>query len=126
MFDKQTKEEAKSALLEEVRQLGVAKIEDLINRFESSFVRDGLDRVPVLMTELVADRLVIELLYRNPPNYLLRSLYFPEGAQTHNVRVLPLEMAKRARLRPSNFFEMSNDQQWAIDKALGILDWDGT
>ena len=27
--------------------------------------------------------------------------------------------------RPSNFFKLSAEEQWAIDKRLGILDWDG-
>jgi hypothetical protein len=27
--------------------------------------------------------------------------------------------------RPSYFFKLSAEEQWAIDKQLGILDWDG-
>ena len=34
--------------------------------------------------------------------------------------------AQRALKRPDNFFELSGETQWAIDKSLGILDWDGT
>lgn len=30
-----------------------------------------------------------------------------------------------ARERPSNYFNLSGEDQWAIDKRLGILDWDG-
>lgn len=33
--------------------------------------------------------------------------------------------AERAKLRPSNFNSMTADQQWEIDKGLGLLDWDG-
>lgn len=27
--------------------------------------------------------------------------------------------------RPLNFEELSSEEQWGIDKELGILDWDG-
>lgn len=27
--------------------------------------------------------------------------------------------------RPSDFFELDTEVQWAIDKSLGILDWEG-
>ena len=32
----------------------------------------------------------------------------------------------RALQRPSNYKRLSSEQQWDIDKGLGILDWDGT
>jgi hypothetical protein len=32
---------------------------------------------------------------------------------------------QRATLRPSNFNELSHEEQWSIDKALGLLDWNG-
>jgi hypothetical protein len=32
---------------------------------------------------------------------------------------------KLAQERPSNFLQLDPDTQWAIDKNLGILDWDG-
>lgn len=28
--------------------------------------------------------------------------------------------------RPANFFQLSAEDQWAWDKSLGILDWDGS
>lgn len=28
-------------------------------------------------------------------------------------------------MRPSSYFELSAESQWATDKSLGILDWDG-
>lgn len=28
--------------------------------------------------------------------------------------------------RPKDFFHLSAQTQWAIDKSLGILDWDGS
>lgn len=36
------------------------------------------------------------------------------------------EGAQQAKKRPSNYCELSPAEQWAVDKALGILDWDGT
>ena len=35
----------------------------------------------------------------------------------------PLTLA--AQRRPHNFFDLDGREQWAIDKSLGILDWDG-
>jgi len=32
----------------------------------------------------------------------------------------------KAALRPSNYATLSAEEQWAVDKRLGILDWDGT
>lgn len=36
------------------------------------------------------------------------------------------EMAIEAEKRPDNYKELSPEEQWEIDKELGILDWDGT
>jgi len=35
------------------------------------------------------------------------------------------EMFETSFRRPSNYFKLSGEQQWAIDKELGILDWTG-
>jgi len=35
------------------------------------------------------------------------------------------EMFEKSFQRPCNYFELSGESQWAIDKELGILDWDG-
>ena len=35
-------------------------------------------------------------------------------------------MKDKAKQRPADFATLSPKRQWAIDKALGILDWDGT
>jgi hypothetical protein len=29
----------------------------------------------------------------------------------------------QALQRPANFYELSGEEQWAIDKSLGLLDW---
>jgi hypothetical protein len=34
--------------------------------------------------------------------------------------------AERAKLRPANYLELEPEEQWTIDKQLGILDWDGS
>ncbi len=39
---------------------------------------------------------------------------------------LPRSLYERAQLRPANFAEMTPEKRWAVDKELGILDWDGT
>jgi len=36
------------------------------------------------------------------------------------------EMFELSFQRPRNFLNLSPDAQWAIDKSLGILDWEGT
>ena len=35
------------------------------------------------------------------------------------------EMFEKSFERPSNFFKLDEEEQWAIDKNLGILDWIG-
>ena len=35
------------------------------------------------------------------------------------------EMFEKSFERPKNFFKLSEQEQWAIDKRLGILDWNG-
>ena len=35
------------------------------------------------------------------------------------------EMFEKSFQRPSNFFKLSGERQWEIDKELGILDWVG-
>jgi hypothetical protein len=35
------------------------------------------------------------------------------------------EMFEKSFERPWNYFKLSSEEQWAIDKALGILDWCG-
>lgn len=34
-------------------------------------------------------------------------------------------MAVKALGRPKDFFKLEAEAQWAVDKSLGILDWDG-
>jgi len=36
-----------------------------------------------------------------------------------------IPMNVRAAYRPDNFKELSPEDQWDVDKKLGILDWDG-
>lgn len=36
------------------------------------------------------------------------------------------EMFEKSFERPKNFFLLSPERQWEIDKDLGILDWYGT
>lgn len=35
------------------------------------------------------------------------------------------EMFEKSFERPSNYFKLSPERQWEIDKNLGILDWEG-
>lgn len=35
-------------------------------------------------------------------------------------------MFEKSFQRPKNFLNLSPEVQWAIDKSLGILDWEGT
>lgn len=35
------------------------------------------------------------------------------------------EMFELSFQRPKNYFRLSNQEQWDIDKSLGILDWQG-
>lgn len=40
--------------------------------------------------------------------------------------VVKVKMSERAKERPKNFKDLPPDEQWKIDKRLGILDWDGS
>ncbi len=35
------------------------------------------------------------------------------------------EMFEKSFQRPKNYFKLAADEQWGIDKRLGILDWNG-
>lgn len=35
------------------------------------------------------------------------------------------QMFEKSFERPSNYFKLSSEKQWEIDKNLGILDWEG-
>jgi len=35
------------------------------------------------------------------------------------------EMFEKSFLRPTNYFKLSEREQWRIDSKLGILDWEG-
>ena len=35
------------------------------------------------------------------------------------------QMFEKSFERPRNYFNLSTEEQWDIDKALGILDWQG-
>lgn len=35
------------------------------------------------------------------------------------------EMFEKSFERPSNYFHLSPNRQWEIDRQLGILDWEG-
>ncbi len=35
------------------------------------------------------------------------------------------EMFEKSFERPTNYFKLRPEEQWAIDKKLGILDWKG-
>lgn len=35
------------------------------------------------------------------------------------------EMFEKSFQRPTNYFSLSEQKQWEIDKELGILDWEG-
>jgi hypothetical protein len=36
------------------------------------------------------------------------------------------EMFEKSFQRPKNYFKLSMERQWEIDKGLGILDWSGS
>jgi len=41
------------------------------------------------------------------------------------IETEPSDGARRAALRSTNYNELSGQEQWDQDRALGILDWDG-
>ena len=49
-----------------------------------------------------------------------------ELARRRSCRAPKGPMAMVAARRPENFASLSEEERWAIDKHLGILDWDGS
>lgn len=51
------------------------------------------------------------------------------GAKDRDDRLLywtpQRRMCKLAEMRPTNYDQLSPQEQWDVDKRLGILDWDG-
>ena len=45
----------------------------------------------------------------------------PDGKNLYSLS----EGARKALDRPANYADLPPSEQWAIDKQLGILDWDG-
>lgn len=61
---------------------------------------------------------------RNGPRQALRGL--PPPAVRVKIPPRPPSFgALQARLRPANYEDLPQDEQWAIDRKLRILDWDG-
>lgn len=56
----------------------------------------------------------------------LALIFKKKREQMKNKLLTQKEMAKEAKKRPQNYKDLSAEQQWKIDKELGILDWDGT
>lgn len=46
-------------------------------------------------------------------------------AQIHGEPLTQNEAFHAANFRPKKFRRLSSEERWAIDKRLGILDWDG-
>ena len=46
------------------------------------------------------------------------------GNKTRNY-MTEQEMFEKSFFRPPNYFKLSAERQWEIDKELGILDWKG-
>ena len=51
---------------------------------------------------------------------------FNVSSRNNNFKKEQSDGSRKAKLRPSNFEELSARDQWEIDKELGILDWDGS
>lgn len=51
----------------------------------------------------------------------------PEVQEAVRARRARMErmMFEKSFLRPSNYFRLSDEEQWRIDERLGILDWEG-
>ena len=45
---------------------------------------------------------------------------------TDEGKALLSSEASTATMRPLDYAKRSNEEQWSIDKRLGILDWDGS
>lgn len=120
-MDPFTKEEVKIALVATVTAMTMASEEALCNAYRTSSAQL---RIPVqtLLAELIIEDKLVQKLFRlaGRPAYVC---YFPVG--TVNGHFLQTEMKARVQYRPANFDQLGPEEQWAWDKALGILDWRG-
>ncbi len=48
------------------------------------------------------------------------------GCWDHRLDVTRAILFEKSFERPRNYFDLSEEAQWEIDKGLGLLDWDGT
>jgi hypothetical protein len=125
MIDPLTREEAKEAIIQYVIEKGVARLEDLVSWY-AGILKGSLPPVQTLLAELLMEKKLTEKKFRRSTvevKWPIQFLYFP--ADTFEAHPLQSEMVKRVQYRPANFQELSPDQQWEWDKALGILDYEG-
>jgi hypothetical protein len=121
MMDPMTKEEVKGSITQFIATQFAVSLEELTAIYQGSAGQlSPAVKVPTLLAEMVMESRIEQRLFR-VMGQPVRIYYFPLG--TINAHLLQTEMADRARHRPQNFDQLSVEEQWNWDKALGILDW---
>ncbi len=128
MIEPLTIEEVKSSLVQYITLKGVARLEELAEYYNRLGFHGDFPLLQTVLAELVMGELITEKKFRGPtrfPSNLspVQFLYFTSG--THEAHLLQKEMAARMRYRPKGFDQMTPEQQWEWDKALGVLDYRG-
>lgn len=87
-----------------------------IQTYHAAYLAEKLNCIygPALLSSSEVRRTFIEVLLEG--EFQLTRIKNPNGK----------DAAERAKLRPANFADLTPDEQWQIDKDLGILDWDGS
>jgi hypothetical protein len=124
MMDLPSLSEIEEHIVGYIKREGVVKLETLITFFRSFGVPD-YGPVQTVLAGLVYRGRIDEMVYRPWPRYEARFIYFMGGTRMRPTSLTQEEMGERAKFRPHNFNQLSPQEQWGYDRALGILDWRG-
>jgi hypothetical protein len=123
-MDPITKEEFLADLVQHIHLKEALSLKELGYYYRSSIASTSdLPPLQTLLAELVVRGQISERKFRingGPVKYLYFAPYCLAETQ-----LLQDEMKERLQYRPKDFDKLPPEQQWAWDKALGILDYRG-
>lgn len=122
MMDQMTREELKEVLVQTVEHSFVIRLEALMHQYglEASLLTPPVP-VPALLAELVVERKITQRYFRVGTDPV-RIYYFPKNVRSADLT--QAEMGERIKFRPADFAQLDLDDQFAWDRALGVLDYE--
>jgi hypothetical protein len=103
-------------------------VERIVNLWNSADIsKEELVERILLLTDSALSALCLKLNVEHFPEKVppLDALNRDLDAFTRRFGGMGLSPEIRATLRPDNYAELSPEEQWKIDKKLGLLDWEG-